>query len=865
MPTGFTPHFGQFHVNTLNSKYFTYPDVAALTDGGYVIAYNSFVIGPTESGVYFQRYDSNGDKVGGETAAMSQAGVGEGIPSVIGLSDGGFMIIWDAVSPNNIAYAGVIGQRFDANGEKVGTDFKISTYELGSQFNVDLVELQGGGFIFTWQSDGQDGDSSGVYGQMLDASLNPIGVEFQISTYTAGYQGSAKVTALTDGGFVVSWYSSDQNNGQAGVYTQRFDASGVAVGSETLVNTDPTFSASNPAITALETGGYVITWTSNGGDGSQSGIMAQIYDAAGAAVGANYVVNATTLNNQIEPDITTLADGSFIITWAGWWIDGAEYGVVGQQFSATGELIGPEFRINSYEFGNQQRPSIAALEGGGFVVTWYSNDHSGRNKLQIYAQQFDLGSYSDPIVGTDASEILSDIFGYDHIDGLGGDDLLFGLDGDDRISGGAGNDEIYGGRGDDIIDGGADNDTIFGETGDDLVLGGLGNDYIDGGEGADLLFGQEGDDIIFGGNGADELHGGADNDTINGGAYDDKLWGDAGDDILNGDSGDDLILGGDGQDTIDGGIGDDLIWGERGDDTGRGGLGSDRIHGGAGNDTLFGGDGNDFLWGGEGNDTLYGGTGDDMLKGGSGADIIHGEAGADTLYGGGGDDRISGGYGDDIIKSGKGADVVWGDDGNDQIWGNAGNDTLSGGAGNDSILGGQGDDTLNGDSGDDTLKGGAGNDQLNGGIGNDFLWGGRGNDTLLGGAGNDILHGRGGDDTLIGGAGKDLLIGGHGADVFVFNAVQDSADNNNQFDRIADFETGIDHLNFSAIAAQNGGLAFRYLGDSGFSGTGSGEIRTELAADGNTVMLLDVDGDGVSDMRILFNGTVSFTATDFIY
>jgi len=60
-------------------------------------------------------------------------------------------------------------------------------------------------------------------------------------------------------------------------------------------------------------------------------------------------------------------------------------------------------------------------------------------------------------------------------------------------------------------------------------------------------------------------------------------------------------------------------------------------------------------------------------------------------------------------------------------------------------------------------------------------------------------------------------------------------------------------------------LAFSYLGGSGFSGTGSGEIRTELAADGNTVMLLDVDGDGVSDMRILFNGTVSFTATDFIF
>ena len=469
MPTGFTPHFGQFHVNTFNSRSFTYPDVAALADGGYVIAYNSSIIGPTENGVYFQRYDANGDKVGGETAAMTQTGVGEGIPSVIGLSDGGGMIIWDAVSPNDVAHAGVIGQRFDANGAKVGSDFKINSYELSYQNNVDLVELQGGGFIVTWQSDGQDGDGNGIYGQRLDADLNPLGGEFQISTYTTSHQESAKVTALTDGGFVVSWFSWDQNNGQAGVYTQRYDASGVAVGSETLVNTDATFSASNPAITALDSGGYVIAWTTNGADGSQSGIMAQIYDAAGAAVGANYVVNATTHNNQIEPDITTLADGSFIITWAGWWIDGAEYGVVGQQFSASGEPIGPEFRINSFEFGNRQRPSIAALEGGGFVVTWHSDDHSGRNKLQIYAQQFKLGSYSGPVIGTEGSEILSDIFGVDHIEGLGGDDLIFGLDGDDRISGDTGNDEIYGGRGHDLIDAGAGDDVIFGETGDDTA------------------------------------------------------------------------------------------------------------------------------------------------------------------------------------------------------------------------------------------------------------------------------------------------------------------------------------------------------------------------------------------------------------
>ena len=933
MPTGFTPTTGQSHVNTANTRLLNFfPNVGALADGGYVIAYYSyhFVSSVSTQGIYFQRYDANGAKVGAETAAataVSPAGINvwEDFPAIIGLADGGFLITWNASladstvptsPPPDPAYSGIFAQRYDASGTKLGADFKVSSYTANYQGEPDVKELAGGGFIFTWESRGQDGDGSGVYAQILDASYVPIGAEFRVNTTTASHQQDPEVTALTGGGFVISWYSWPSASSTGGAFSQTYDASGIAVGGETLVSA-PRIGAS-PAITALNTGGYVITWPSNA-DGDRSGISAQIFDANGAKIGTEFVANTTTLYDQIEPDITTLADGSFIITWASYWSDNSEYGIVGQQFSATGTALGPEFRINSSAYGNQQKPSIEALSGGGFVVTWQSDDHSGRTKFQTYSQQFSIGNYLAPIIGTNASETLSDIFGANTIDGMGGDDLLYGLDGDDQMTGGAGNDEIYGGLGNDTINGGANNDTISGEAGDDTLNGGTGDDTVDGGDGIDSLFGDIGADTLSGGNGADELHGGADNDTLNGGAHDDTLWGDTGNDTLNGESGNDLIWGGDGQDTMNGGFGDDMIhgglgndtffgddgddsiWGDTGDDTlsgdsgndliwggdgqdtinggsgddlihgdlgndtAHGGTGADRLHGGLGNDTLFGDDDNDLLWGGAGNDILNGGAGIDTVKAGKGADTLHGDTGADNLFGGGGADKIWGGSGNDALKGGKGADTVMGDDGIDQIWGNAGDDTLSGGAGDDVILGGKGNDTLNGDGGHDTLKGGTGDDQINGGYGHDYLWGGMGNDTLSGGAGNDAMRGRGGNDTLIGGAGKDVLIGGLGADVFVFNNVADSPDRNNKFDRIADFETGIDHLDFSALAASSGGSAYSYLGASRFSATGGGEILTQLLADGNTAMLLDTDGNGSSEMRILFNGAVSFTADDFVF
>ncbi len=853
MPTGFTPTTGQSHVNTANTRFVNFfPDVGALADGGYVVVYQSTNVegGVGAQGIYLQRYDANGAKVGGETAVattVSPAGsnVWEEIPNVIGLADGGFLVTWDAYLPDatvaaspppDPTYSGIFAQRFDASGATVGSSFKVSSYPADYHWQSDVTELTGGGFLFTWASRGQDGDGFGVYAQILDASYAPVGGEFQINTTTTGYQGNPDVIALAGGGFVVAWASWSSGATTNGATFQQFDAAGVAIGGETLIAGEGT-----PAITALDTGGFVATWASY--DGNGLGISAQIYDANGAKVGTEFAVNSTTAYDQKEPDITTLADGSFIITWASYWLDGSQYGIVGQQFSATGTTLGPEFRISS-SWGEHSRPSIDALAGGGFIVTWQSDEHILHNEFQVYSQIFSVGNYLDPIIGTAASESLSDIFGVNLLDGLGGDDLMYGLTGDDQINGSAGNDEMYGGAGNDTIDGGANDDVAYGGNGNDILFGGTGNDTLNGDHGQDTLWGDDGVDTLNGGDGVDALHGGGQNDTLNGGNHNDSLWGDLGDDTLNGDAGDDLLRGGAGADAIFGGFGDDRIWGGTGDDTADGGDGADWAFGGTGNDTLSGGDGNDVLLGGLGSDTLNGGLGDDSLKGNKGHDFLHGNAGADTLLGGNGDDSLWGGNGDDALNGGKGADTLWGDGGNDLMRGKAGNDTLHGGAGADSLIGGIGNDALFGNTGDDKLRGGGGKD------------------VLEGNEGADVLRGGAGSDTLNGGAGKDLLIGGSGADVFIFNATTDSASHNMLFDRIADFASGLDQLDFSAIS---GGAAFAYIGTAGFSAAGTGEARSFTTALGGTLMALDVDGDGLADMKIIFNGSVGFAEADFIW
>ncbi len=181
-------------------------------------------------------------------------------------------------------------------------------------------------------------------------------------------------------------------------------------------------------------------------------------------------------------------------------------------------------------------------------------------------------------------------------------------------------------------------------------------------------------------------------------------------------------------------------------------------------------------------------------------------------------------------------------------------DWYIGGAGDDFFIGRTGNDVIEGGSGNDLLRGGKGDDVLLGGTGIDRMKGNKGNDILHGNDGNDFLKGQDGDDILLGGQGMDVLRGGAGADTFVFTAASDSVAG--AADRIRDFEQGVDLIDFSAF----GGLSF--IGNGGFSGTG-GEVRA-VEKNGNTILRVDVDGDGAADMKIFVKGLVDFTADDFI-
>ena len=70
-------------------------------------------------------------------------------PSVTGLSDGGFVVTWDSYGQDGDG-VGIYGQRYDSSGSTTGPEFQINTYTTDDQYDSSVTSLSDGGFVVTW-------------------------------------------------------------------------------------------------------------------------------------------------------------------------------------------------------------------------------------------------------------------------------------------------------------------------------------------------------------------------------------------------------------------------------------------------------------------------------------------------------------------------------------------------------------------------------------------------------------------------------------------------------------------------------------------------------------------------------------------
>lgn len=311
------------------------PRVAFQPAGTFVTAYHSSVYDGSAKGVFVRRSDGTGAPIGDSIRASMHVPAGEKAAGVATDGAGNFVVVWDTFDyGQDPSDAGVFAQRYDALGQRLGGEFKVNSYEPGDQRYPVVAADAAGGFVVAWQSgptssesNAQDGDGAGIFARRYDAAGSALSGEFQVNTQTAGYQLSPVLASAPDGGVVVAWMSSapDESDDEDGVFFQSFHPDGTRAGVETQAKKTTTQSQSQPSVAVDATGSFVLAWTAgDDSDGDAIGIFARHFARNGVPLGGAFQVNQWTEGYQYAPDVAAGRAGEFVVAWSSGFYRGAD-------------------------------------------------------------------------------------------------------------------------------------------------------------------------------------------------------------------------------------------------------------------------------------------------------------------------------------------------------------------------------------------------------------------------------------------------------------------------------------------------------------------------------------------------------------
>jgi hypothetical protein len=343
------------------------PAAAMADDGGYVIAWNS--TSQNTFGAYFQRYSRDGSPVGSTATASDPSHFLNTAPAVAMAGSGEFVV---AYTPTNQGTFGAYFQRYDSNGDPVGSVVRASDPAHFVVASPAVAISDGGGFVVAWNARNQG--TFGAYFQRFDSGGNLVGPVVRASDPNHFVNLSPAVAMSDAGGFVVAWTATNQ--GTFGAYFQRFDSGGNAVGSVVRASDPGHFTTVPPAAAMAPDGRFVIAWL----DESNNNVHAQAYTAEGAVSGSIAQLNQTgAIRDNTDPldeapapvSVAMNADGNFVAAWTK---GGNPFSTFARRFDAVGSALSGETEISGGEF-TRSPPAVAAAGCfDNYVVAWSDDD-----------------------------------------------------------------------------------------------------------------------------------------------------------------------------------------------------------------------------------------------------------------------------------------------------------------------------------------------------------------------------------------------------------------------------------------------------------------------------------------------------------
>jgi hypothetical protein len=401
-PTPWAAGSAEIAVNEFTVEDQDRPAIASSGSGdSFIAAWSSAGQDGDQGAIIARRYNRFALPLGPEFVVNTYTTGNQESPAIGADYFGDFVVVWSG--PDGAGGTDVFARRFAQDGTPLSGDFQVNTYTSGNQREA-RVHQSDHGFLVVWSSSPvaseppQDGDLGGIYAQLFDADGNPVGGEFRVNTTTVGDQRNPSVSGDCCGSRVVVWESDGQDGDSAGIFGQRYDSTGAPIGSEFQVNTYTTGYQVYPDVAGWA-GQFVVVWTSQDQDGSEGGIFGRTFSQG--IGGTEFRVNAHTELTQTHARVSIDPGLGFTVVWEGYGqddpTDPGSSGVFAQRFanapfptSAFGLVqphVGGEYGVNIETGGMQALPAISQGVAGSFVIAWVGSAQDGDGK-GVFARRF---------------------------------------------------------------------------------------------------------------------------------------------------------------------------------------------------------------------------------------------------------------------------------------------------------------------------------------------------------------------------------------------------------------------------------------------------------------------------------------------
>jgi hypothetical protein len=257
----------------------------------------------------------------------------------------------------------VYTRRFSKDDVPLGPAVRLEPPRYGTWAGT-VVANQRGDVLMTWSR----GRGSGP-AEFILRRTSPV-----LRTLTLKLKGAPDIAVDNKGNFVAIWVASTPDGTR--VFGQRYNSDGTPRGPEFNAATSKTGNHTSPSVAMNpSTGEFVVVWEVRAADGTGLGVYGQRFGFTTGRQGSEFpifVPPASERPSQIQafaPQVARSARGGFVVIWRNP-ADEFQLDVLGQRYSATGDLVGDRLVIDENVDLPDSHPQIAMSPPGDFVVAW---------------------------------------------------------------------------------------------------------------------------------------------------------------------------------------------------------------------------------------------------------------------------------------------------------------------------------------------------------------------------------------------------------------------------------------------------------------------------------------------------------------